>query len=159
MNHLVYKGYHGSCELDMTRQVCRGKILFINDLVTYEADTPVDLQAAFEDAVEDYIQTCKQVGKEPQKPFRGQFNVRIPPQLHRAACLRAISGDVALNEVVVRALDAYVNGSSEVQHNHSVDLKISFSGAEPWKTAQTSTADVTSWLDVSNGASDDPVRH
>lgn len=151
MDYLVYKEYHGSCELDMTRQVCRGKILFINDLVTYEADTPAGLQAAFEEAVEDYIETCEQVGKEPQKPFRGQFNVRIPPQLHRAACLRAISEDVALNEVVVRALDAYVNGSSEVNHKVSVTINLPEDGL--WKTAQINASEGLDWM------GDADVRH
>ncbi len=114
MDLLQYKGYEGTAELDMIRRVCRGRILFIDDLVTYEAKTPARLQKEFEVAVDDYIDTCAQVGKEPQRPFRGLFNVRVTPALHRAAALRAARDGVALNEVVVRALTEYLGIRAEV---------------------------------------------
>jgi predicted HicB family RNase H-like nuclease len=116
-NTKPYKGYDGTADMDMERQVCRGKILFIDDLVTYEADSPSALQKEFEAAVEDYIETCALVGKTPQKPMKGQFNVRIAPALHKAASLRACRDGVSLNEVVGQALDAYVNPHTEVTHN------------------------------------------
>lgn len=108
MDILKYKDYEGTAELDMSRGVCRGKILFINDLVTYEAATPADLQTEFEVAVDDYLDTCKAVGKEPQRPFRGAFNVRVPQVLHRSAAVRAAADQTSLNEVVIRALEAYL---------------------------------------------------
>ena len=123
MNILKYKDFVGTAEVDVSRGVCRGKLLFIDDLVTYEADSPKRLQAEFEAAVDDYLETCQQVGKDPQRPFRGLFNVRVPPALHRAAKLRAISGDVALNDVVVRALDAFLNSRSEAIRNDRVALE------------------------------------
>jgi predicted HicB family RNase H-like nuclease len=63
---LKYKDYEGTAELDMARGVCRGKALFIDDLVTYEAAPPSNLQSEFEAAVDDYLETCAVVGKEPQ---------------------------------------------------------------------------------------------
>ena len=123
MDTLEYKGYEGTAELDMTRQICRGKILFINDLVTYEADSPANLQKEFEIAVDDYIETCAMLNREPQKPLQGQFNVRIPPDLHRAALLRAKKDAISLNEVVVRALDACLNTKAETNHNVHVTIE------------------------------------
>ena len=108
MDLLKYKDYEGTAELDMARHVCRGRILFIDDLVTYEAASPADLQAQFQAAVDDYIETCAQVGKEPQRPLKGMFNVRVPPELHRALTLRAVSDNHSLNEVVVRALRGHL---------------------------------------------------
>ena len=61
-----------------------------------------------EAAVDDYLDTCKAVGKEPQRPFRGAFNVRVPRPLHRSAAVRAVVEQTSLNEVVVRALEAYL---------------------------------------------------
>ncbi len=122
MDILKYKDYEGTAELDMARHVCRGKLLFIDDVVTYEADHPEKLQAEFEAAVEDYLQTCIAVGKEPQRPFRGMFNVRVSPLLHRAASLRAVADAVSLNDVVVQALTAYVSTRSEVHHTVRVTL-------------------------------------
>lgn len=119
MDILKYKDYEGTAELDMTRGVCRGKILFINDLVTYEAKLPSELQKEFEAAVDDYIETCSTLAREPQKALKGQFNVRVLPALHKAATLRALADNISLNDVVVRALDAYVN--VRVDTNHHVE--------------------------------------
>jgi predicted HicB family RNase H-like nuclease len=113
---LKYKDYEGTAELNMTRRVCRGKILFINDLVTYEASQPSELQKEFEAAVDDYVATCADLGREPQKSLKGQFNVRIPQELHKASALRALTDSVSLNDVVVRALDAYVNARVDINH-------------------------------------------
>lgn len=116
MDILKYKDYEGTAELDMARRVCRGKILFINDLVTYEAAQPTELQKEFEAAVEDYIETCAALGREPQKSLKGQFNVRIAPAIHKAATLKAVSEGTSLNDVVAKALDAYLNARADINH-------------------------------------------
>ena len=144
MDTLKYKEYEGTAELDMTRGFCRGKVLFIDDLVTYESVLPTELQKEFEAAVEDYLQTCAAVGKEPQRPFRGLFNVRVTPALHRAATLRALVDGVSLNDVVCRSLDAFLTVKADVNHNTrltvvkpdgSVGTFPSFtSGAPQWRT-------------------------
>lgn len=143
MDLLQYKGYEGTAELDMGRRVCRGRILFIDDLVTYEAPTPTELQQEFEAAVDDYIETCSQLGKEPQRPFKGLFNVRVQPTLHRAAVLRAACDGVALNEVVVQALTAYLSIRPEVNHH----VKVTFEGAPAAiKTFRAVTSNDLQWV-------------
>jgi len=139
---LKYKGYEGTAELNMSRQVCRGKILFINDLVTYEAASPSGLQKEFEAAVDDYIDTCAQLGREPQKSLKGQFNVRIPPDLHKAVALRALEDNVSLNDVVVRALDAFVNIRADVNHNIRVTFDLT---REPMQTLVSSASVPSQW--------------
>ena len=124
MDILKYKDYEGTAELDMARGICRGKILFIDDLVTYGADSPRELQREFESAVDDYLATCISLDKEPQRPFRGLFNVRVPPELHRSAVLRATKDSVSLNDVVVRALDCFLNIRADVNHNIKVTLEV-----------------------------------
>ena len=62
---LKYKSYVGTAGLGVTRGVFRGKVLFITDLVTYKAASPRELQQAFVAAVDDYIETCELVGKNP----------------------------------------------------------------------------------------------
>lgn len=136
MDILKYKDYEGTAELDMARGVCRGKILFINDLVTYEATLPSKLQKEFEAAVDDYIETCATLGRDPQKSLKGQFNVRIPQELHKAATLRALTDSVSLNDVVVRALDAYINARVD---NH-VETKNYFVGYGEFQEAFASTS-------------------
>lgn len=147
-----YKGYEGTADMDMERQVCRGKILFIDDVVTYEADSPRELQKEFEAAVEDYIETCTLVGKEPQRPLKGQFNVRITPALHRAATLRACQDRVSLNEVVGQALDAYVNaGTTEVRHSVRLIVEQSSEAHQTLvSTASAQTAPIWQSVEVSH---------
>ncbi len=106
----------------MARRICRGKILYIKDLVTYVAKSPENLQQEFETAVGDYLETCKLLNREPEKPFRGQFNVRIPPELHRAAALRAVEEDVSLNDIVVKAIYSFLSNSAEVSHHVHVAI-------------------------------------
>ena len=122
MDTLKYLDYEGTAELDMARRVCRGKILFIDDLVTYEAATPDRLDEEFRRAVDDYVATCAQLGRQPKKPLKGLFNVRVPPELHKAAVLRAKRDDVGLNDVVVRALQSFLNGRVDVHHNVQITV-------------------------------------
>ena len=124
MNTLEYKGYEGTAEIDCQRMVCRGKILFINDLVTYESKTIDSLKKEFEDAVDDYILTCADLGKEPQRPFKGQFNVRVSPAIHKAAAVRAAIDDISLNEIVARSLDAFLNISQDTNHHLSITVQM-----------------------------------
>ena len=99
-----YKGYEGSVEIDLEQNVCRGKILFINDLVTYEAADIKSIQKEFESAVDDYLETCRQLGRSPNKSYKGSFNVRIPPDVHRQAAMTAYRHGLSLNDYVGRAI-------------------------------------------------------
>ena len=129
MDILKYKDYEGTAELDMEHGVCRGKILFINDLVTYEAATPRKLQQEFEAAVDDYLETCQKLGKEPDKTFKGLFNVRVKPDLHRAASVYAVSHGTTLNGVVECALEVFLTARGEVTHNHQHTFTVTVKNA------------------------------
>lgn len=142
MDILKYKEYEGTAEVDMSRSVCRGKILFIDDLVTYEADSPRELQREFESAVDDYVATCEMLGKEPQRPFRGSFNVRVRPELHRAAVLRATIDAVSLNDVVVRALDYLLGARVDINHNIKFTIEEAASGM---RTVQAVASGKAQW--------------
>lgn len=133
MGTLKYKRYEGTAEVDTDRCVCRGKILFINDLVIYEAESPAALKKAFEEAVDDYIETCAELGREPKKPLKGQFNVRISPELHKDASLRAIHDGITLNELVGKAISAFVHSGAEVNYNyHYVSVAQSDNNFNTW---------------------------
>lgn len=114
MEILRYKGYEGTAEVDIDAGMCHGRILFIADAVTYRAEGPRQLQAEFEAAVDDYLETCAELGRMPQKPLNGVFNVRVPPTLHRQARLRAVADDCSLNEVVTQALVGYLHSTAAV---------------------------------------------
>ncbi len=103
-NILRYKGFIGSIEISIEDDCLHGKLLFINDLVTYEAQSPNQLQAEFESAVEDYLATCKELGRSPDKPFKGTFNIRVGPELHQKLAKHAASKHTSINDIVKQAL-------------------------------------------------------
>jgi predicted HicB family RNase H-like nuclease len=103
-NVLTYKEFVGSVKLNTADKVFHGKIEFITDLVTFEGSSVNELEAAFKEAVEDYLELCQMVGKKPLKSFKGSFNVRINPELHRKAALISLEKGVSLNQLVEEAL-------------------------------------------------------
>ena len=107
-NNLNYKGYYGSVEYSSEDNIFHGKIIGINDRITYEGDSVHTLQKDFISAVEDYIETCAVLGKEPEKTYKGSFNVRIEPELHRQLVVYSISQRKSLNSAVEEAIRGYL---------------------------------------------------
>lgn len=106
---LQYKGYFASVQFSAMDEVFFGKILGINDLVSFEGTTVKELKDAFEEAVEDYLETCKKLKKEPEKMYKGSFNVRISSELHRQAALVSAGKNMSLNDFVRYAIDLAVS--------------------------------------------------
>jgi non-homologous end joining protein Ku/predicted HicB family RNase H-like nuclease len=103
MSTIQYRDYQGAVEFDGGKLLIR--ILHIDDLIATEVDSAADVEAAFAELVEDYLATCSEVGKEPGRPFKGLFNVRVPPELHKRAAFAAASEDATLNAYVISALE------------------------------------------------------
>ena len=101
---LQYKDYIASVHFSSEDDVFYGKILGINDLVSFEGASVKELKKAFQEAVEDYLETCKQIGKEPNKTYKGTFNVRIPTNLHKEAAVFAAINNLSLNDFVKTAI-------------------------------------------------------
>ena len=103
-HYLEYKGYHAKIEFDYENKVLFGKIDGIQDLVTFEAESGSEAEPQFQAAVDDYLAFCEEVGKEPEKEFKGTFNIRIDPELHRAAAFAAYAMGISLNQYVAQAI-------------------------------------------------------
>lgn len=100
--YLRYKGYLGTIEPQLEDGCLYGKLAFIRDLVTYEANTLPDLEAQFHKSVDGYLSDCAELNKEPEKPFKGSLNIRIGSELHREAVLA--SDDQTLNAFICDAI-------------------------------------------------------
>lgn len=103
-NVLEYNGYYGGTDISVEDGVIFGKILYINDLVTFEADNLQDLYTAFKEAVDDYLEFCESNGKAPDKSFKGSFNVRISPENHKRAAIESAKLNITLNQYVEQAI-------------------------------------------------------
>lgn len=102
---MEYKGYLGSVHYDEKDALFYGKVEFIKALISYEAADAGKFRKAFEEAVDDYMDLCRQKGTEPEKPFKGSFNVRVLPELHRRAALAAERKGISLNKFVADTLE------------------------------------------------------
>ncbi len=112
---LEYKNYYAEVHFSAEDDVFHGKIIGINDLVNFEGTTVKELKKAFHEAVDDYLETCKELGKEPEKTYKGSFNVRIPPELHRQAARYATMKNMSLNDFVRYAIDSVVAKASDIR--------------------------------------------
>src|SRR5690554_6056928 len=123
---LKYRDQIGSMEIDADDCCLHGKLLYINDLVTYESDSVDGLRREFEAAVDDYLETCAELGQEPNKPFKGSFNVRIGPELHKSLAYKASELGINTNEAVIKAVSEFVQeapSSSDLLNDVRDNLK------------------------------------
>jgi predicted HicB family RNase H-like nuclease len=73
-------------------------------MISFEGDTVQALVQDFHDAVDEYLDFCAAQGKEPEKPFKGSFNVRVGAELHRQAALEAANRGISLNAFIEAAI-------------------------------------------------------
>ena len=107
MKTMNYKGYLGSIEVDTKENILYGKLLHIRDLVNYESESAAGLEAEFQTAVDEYLEDCKNNGFEADKPFKGSFNVRVSPELHRELAASARKTDTTLNDYIFNVLSCH----------------------------------------------------
>lgn len=107
-NMMEYKGYHAKVEYSAEDDAFVGKVFGIVDTLVFEGQSIEELQAMFHKSIDDYLQLCQELGKAPDREYRGSFNVRVPSELHRQAVLAAEAKDVSLNQLVTEALRHYV---------------------------------------------------
>ncbi len=114
-NTFKYKGFYTQIKLDCETNILHGKIEGIHDLVTFESNSIKDIEKEFHNAVDDYLDFCKEVGKKPEKAYNGVFNVRIAPEIHRMLAAKATENGTSLNAEVKHAILNYLNSNSSVQ--------------------------------------------
>ena len=103
-NTMEYKGYVGSVEFSEEDGLFYGKVMGIRALLSYEGATAAELVSDFHGAVDDYLALCEQTHQTPEKAYKGSFNVRIPPELHKQAVVYAAAHNMTLNNLVERSL-------------------------------------------------------
>ena len=109
MSILTYKGYQGRFDYDADADIFHGDVLHISDVVTFQGRSIDELKTALADSIEDYFDLCKEVGKAPQKPFSGRFNVRLTPELHQKAAQSAAFEGMSLNNWIAHTLEKAIS--------------------------------------------------
>lgn len=118
INALKYLDYTATITYSADDEVFFGKVVGLNDLLLFEGTSVTELKQAFAQTIDDYLETCKHLGKSPDKAYKGSFNVRVPVSLHKQVATIASQHHVTLNDFVKTAL------------KHAVENGVPFSFAD-----------------------------
>jgi predicted HicB family RNase H-like nuclease len=109
---LEYRGYHARIEFDAEDQLIVGEVLGISDSLSFHGESVSEITAMFHQSVDNYLELCAACGKDPEREYKGTFNVRISSELHRRAALCAAENGQTLNQLVGDAIDRYLSGGN-----------------------------------------------
>lgn len=104
-NLIEYKGYIGSIEFSQEDELFYGKVQGIRALISYEGTNAQELIEDFHDAVDAYLELCQENGKSPEKAYKGSFNIRVSPELHKKIAIYAMEHDISLNNFVEQSIE------------------------------------------------------
>lgn len=107
-NCMEYKGYYGSIEYSDEDHCFYGKVLGINSLILFEGTNVQELESSFHEMLDEYLADCREAHVEPEKAYKGSFNIRVTPTLHKKAAVCAASEGISLNSFVEQAITAQV---------------------------------------------------
>jgi predicted HicB family RNase H-like nuclease len=106
---MEYKGYIGKIEIDDEAGILYGEVINVRDVITFEGTSVEEVQLAFHESVDDYLEFCAARGESPEKPFSGKFVLRLPEELHRQAYIQAKLKNKSLNSWVTEVLQSVLN--------------------------------------------------
>lgn len=99
-----YKGYTGYAEYDDSARVFHGEVVDTKDVITFQGTTVEEIEEAFRESVDDYLDFCEQRAEPPDRPFSGRLMVRLPPDLHRRLFILARREGKSLNQLIAERL-------------------------------------------------------
>lgn len=102
---MKYKGYTGVVEFDDESKVLFGRVIGLRDVITFQGESVAEVVQAFHDSVDDYLAFCAERGESPEKPYSGQFVLRLAPELHRALANVAQAQTTSLNALIEGILE------------------------------------------------------
>ena len=105
-----YKGYSGSVEYSDEDKCFFGSVIGLRrDGIYFEGASVEELKKDFEDGIDHYLASCKARNVEPEKPYSGKLVLRLTPDLHGEAAMKAADLGISLNEFIRRAIQSAVS--------------------------------------------------
>jgi len=102
---LKYKGYTGYVEYDDESKIFHGEVLDTKDVITFQGRSVDEIEKAFRESIEDYLDFCAQRNEKPDRPFSGKFVIRMSPKLHHRIYIKAIKEGKSINKWVIDTLE------------------------------------------------------
>ena len=99
-----YKGYKGYAVYDDKAHIFHGELVGIRAVITFQGTTVAELEQAFKDSINDYLNWCKKRGKEPEKAVSGKLNLRMPPELYTKVAVQAAQQGMSINSYIINKL-------------------------------------------------------
>jgi predicted HicB family RNase H-like nuclease len=112
MNEMTYGNYKAKVEYDPIDKIFVGHIIGIRDIVGFHGRTVEELESAFHEAVEHYLEVCEKIGQEPQRSYSGKLTLRIPPEIHMAVATAAEINNKSINQWAADVLKQAVGSES-----------------------------------------------
>lgn len=103
-NTMTYQGYTTSMTFDADDKIIVGRVLDVDDIISFHGESVAEFEAVFHAAVDGYVVACEQLGSAPGKPASGKMMLRIAPTVHAAALKAAARNGVSLNKWAEQAL-------------------------------------------------------
>lgn len=108
-NIMRYKGYWAEIKYSDEDECFCGYIEGLKeDIISFEGESVKDLKRDFKNAIEDYLKTCKELNKEPEKQCKGSLNIRLGVELHNKVKMKSIEKNISINELIKNAVSAYL---------------------------------------------------
>ena len=113
---IEYNGYHAKIEYDAEDDIFVGEVIGIVDSLSFHGSSIEEIHQMFEQSIDNYLDFCEKIGKEPNKEFKGSFNIRIPSELHKKVCIEAAKENISQNQYIIKALEKSfkVNNKQEI---------------------------------------------
>ncbi len=111
---MSYKGYIGSVEVDVEAGILFGRVLKINDVVTFKGKTVEEAHQEFQNSVDFYLDFCQELGEAPDQPFTGTIPYRTTPENHRKIFIAANKAGESINTWMDKVLAKAAEESIEV---------------------------------------------
>jgi predicted HicB family RNase H-like nuclease len=102
---LKYKGYAGMVEYDDEAGIFHGEVIDLKDVITFQGRSVEELERAFRESIDDYLEFCLERKEEPDKPFSGRLMLRLPTPLHRKVYVTALKEGKSLNQWISEKLE------------------------------------------------------
>lgn len=110
---LNYKGYNAIIKLDPISKILKGKVIDLNDSLTFEGEEVEKLIVAFHNTVDSYLEFCEELGQKPEKPFGGTITYRTDSETHRKIVTAAAKAGLSVNSLIDSTIKEAIENSPE----------------------------------------------
>lgn len=108
-NVMKYKGYWAEIKYSDEDECFYGIIEGLkNTSISFEGITVKQLKKDFKDAIDYYLENCKENNEKPEKQCKGSLNVRLGVELHNKTKIKSIEKNISINELIKEALILYL---------------------------------------------------